>query len=236
MGTLFIVATPIGNLEDISVRALTTLFSGMRIYCEDTRRTGQLLSLLSPRFPNIVNTSAKPILTRYDNHTEQSATIDMLTRLENDESVILVSDAGTPLISDPGYTIVKEARKRDIPVISIPGPSAVTAALSVSGLPADKILFLGYPPEKSSHRITLFQTVLNLSQSLSHTVIFYEAPHKIHGTFTDLLFVYGDIPIVIIRELTKIHETYWHGTISEALATVDSFKGELVVLFHLPAV
>lgn len=218
MGTLYIVSTPIGNLEDISLRAVRILKSVEIIACEDTRRTGQLLQQLNIPAPK---------LFRYDDRTEQSATPELLELLVNNKSIALVSDAGTPLISDPGYVLVKKARTRNIPVISIPGASALLTALTGSGLPADSFMFLGYPPEKQSHRRKLFA---DLPQKL--TLIFYCAPHKLSQTLTDMKDVLGDIDITIARELTKIHEECWTGTISDALQHWNSPKGEFVLLFR----
>ncbi|MFZ5845587.1 MAG: SAM-dependent methyltransferase, partial [Patescibacteria group bacterium] len=140
--------------------------------------------------------------------------------------------SGTPLISDPGYKLVREARKRQIAVKVIPGATAAIAALSVSGLPTDKFLFLGYPPEKKSHRLKLFQNLLKINQLIETTYVFYCAPHKLIATLLDLQEVLGNREIVIARELTKIHEEIWHGEISEALEYFTKVKGEIVVLFH----
>lgn len=210
MGTLYIVATPIGNLEDITIRAQKILASVDLVLCEDTRRTARL-------------TNTK--LMRFDEHTEQKLVPEVLDMLTN-KNIALVSDAGTPLISDPGYRLVSEAIKRGIKVVSIPGPTAAIAALTVSGLPTNHFMFLGYPPEKQSHRIKLFGS---LPKNI--TIIFYCAPHKLHQTLTDLQTVLGDLPIVLVRELTKMHEEIWRGKISDA-QTCD-FKGELVLLFSI---
>lgn len=234
MGILYIVSTPIGNLEDITVRAARILFTTKLLLCEDTRQTGILLDLLSKRFPFLLPTDAsKPKLVRYDDQAERSMTPELIEQMINGESIALVSDAGTPLISDPGYVLVSEARKRNIPVISVPGASALLTALASSGLPADKFMFLGYPPEKQGHRIKLFQSLININQHIGSTYILYCSPHKLFSTLTDMQDVFGNMDIVVSRELTKIHEEHWRGSISDALAHFADPKGELVVLFDL---
>ncbi|KKU82199.1 MAG: hypothetical protein UY10_C0040G0004 [Microgenomates group bacterium GW2011_GWA2_47_8] len=143
------------------------------------------------------------------------------------KDIALVSDAGTPLISDPGYKLVSEAIKRGIKVVSIPGPTAAIAALTSSGLPTNHFMFLGYPPEKQSHRIKLFSSLPK-----DVTIIFYCAPHKLRQTLEDMQTVFGDIPIVIARELTKVHEEVWKGKILGAINHFPDPKGELVLLFQ----
>lgn len=211
MGALYIVATPIGNLEDITIRATKTLSSVDLVLCEDTRRTAKLTN--------------RPML-RFDDHTERQKTPEIIEMLIQGKNIALVSDAGTPLISDPGFLLVREAIKRGIKVVSIPGPSAVLAALTASGLPPDRFLFLGYPPEKQSHRINLFKSLLK-----NTTIIFYCAPHKLKQTLEDLRSVLGNIDIVLCRELTKLHEQVWRGKISEAPINQ---RGEFVLLFRSP--
>lgn len=237
MGTLYIVSTPIGNLEDLTIRAIKTLFSVDIIACEDTRRTGLLLQKLKEQYASKL-TDSTPLhrsvelhleskLLRYDDNHEQSQTPFIIQKLEEGKSVALVSDAGTPLISDPGYKLVSEALKRGINVISVPGPTAAIAALTVSGLPTNHFMFLGYPPEKQSHRLKLFRT---LPKDI--TIIFYCAPHKLQQTLTDMQTVFGDIPIVIARELTKIHEEVWRGKLSEAISYFLNPQGEFVLLLN----
>lgn len=219
MGKLSIVSTPIGNLDDITLRAIKTLSSVDAVLCEDTRHTGQLLHLL-----NIKNSR----LIRFDDHTEENTLPEIIDLLQSDKHIALVSDAGTPLISDPGFRIVRECIKRGIAVESVPGPSALLAALTCSGLPADKFLFFGYPPEKSSHRNKLFASLPK-----DTTIIFYCAPHKLQQTLDDMKEVLGDIEITIARELTKIHEEIWRGTLSDALTHFSKPQGEFVILFRL---
>ncbi|MEK7544421.1 MAG: 16S rRNA (cytidine(1402)-2'-O)-methyltransferase [Patescibacteria group bacterium] len=245
MGILYIVATPIGNLEDITIRAINTLFSVDFIACEDTRRTGLLLQEIKKRFLSVIPANAgiqskkehddmNPQLIRYDDNHEQSQTPLLIHKLEEGKLVALVSDAGTPLISDPGYNLVREAVKRGIQVVSIPGSTAAIAALSVSGLPTNNFFFLGYPPEKQSHRIKLFRSLSSSwSEAIgSPTIIFYCAPHKLQQTLDDMKGVFGDIDLVIARELTKVHEEVWRGKISKAQDYFSNPQGEFVVLFH----
>lgn len=221
MGNLYLVSTPIGNLEDITLRAINTLFLVDLIVCEDTRKTGLLL--------NKFNRTLHAKLIRFDEFTEKKLTPELIDILTQGKSIALVSDAGTPLISDPGYSLVKAAKQRQIPVISIPGPTALIAALSVSGLPTDRFMFLGYPPEKQAGRLRYFQNVPK-----DTTIIFYCAPHKLNQTLIDMQKVFGDIQLVIARELTKIHEEVWSGKSSEAIKQTAKFKGEIVILFNNP--
>ncbi|KKU82863.1 MAG: Ribosomal RNA small subunit methyltransferase I [Microgenomates group bacterium GW2011_GWA2_47_8] len=239
MGTLSIVSTPIGNLADITIRAIKTLFSVDIIACEDTRRTGMLLQELKKRYGSIAlhsNILSTQKLVRFDDRQEQSQTPLLIEYLQQGKNVALVSDAGTPLISDPGYKLVSEALKRGIQVVSIPGPTAAIAALTSSGLPTNQFLFLGYPPEKEKHRFDLFQSLLTMKPSNHPTIIFYCAPHKLHQTLTDMQTVMGDIPIVIARELTKVHEEVWRGKSSEALQKFENPQGEFVILLSINSV
>lgn len=216
MGTLYIVATPIGNLDDITYRAVKTLSSVDLILCEDTRHTGLLLQKLN------IGTSMLP----YYEEIEDKRIPEVIEFLSQGKNIGLVSDAGTPLISDPGFRLVRECIKRGIKVESIPGPSALLVALTSSGFPSDKFTFYGYPPEKLQARITLFK-------SLKGTCIFYCAPHKLLQTLTNLQEVIGDSDIVIARELTKLHEEIWRGSIAQALGYFVAPKGEFVLLFYI---
>lgn len=213
MGTLYIVATPIGNREDITLRAIKILQSVDVILCEDTRRTGLL-----------VKTGAR--LVSYYDETEDKRIPEVISWLESGKDVALVSDAGTPLISDPGYKLVRGCIKRNIQVISIPGASAILAALTSSGLPPTPFHFYGFLPEKQNARRKLLE-------QCKDTCIFFCAPHKLQTTLSDMRDVFGDIDIVIARELTKIHEELWHGNISGAQNYFQNPKGEFVLLFNI---
>lgn len=225
MGILYIVATPIGNLDDVTLRAIKTLSSVDLILCEDTRHTGLLLQKL--------NIQAK--MMPYYDEIEDKKIPEVIEMLEEGKNLAIVSDAGTPLISDPGFRLVRECIKRGIKVESVPGASALLTALTSSGLPPDKFMFLGYPPEKQSQRIKLFQSLLQCFKTLiqTPTVVFYCAPHKLESTLTDLQSTFGDMEITVTRELTKIHEEVWKGMLSKAASKFVNPKGEFVLLFQL---
>lgn len=218
-GSLFIVATPIGNLEDITLRALRVLREADLIACEDTRQTQKLLHHYDIRRP----------LVSYHEHNEAAQTAALLERLQQGETVALVSDAGTPLISDPGYRIVHAARAAGLPVVPIPGPSAVMAALSAAGLPTDAFLFAGFAPAKTGAR----RRWLEEQRNLAATLVFYEAPHRIVETLEDIAEVLGNAPVVLAREITKLHEEFLTGTASEVAGQLrgrPTIKGEFTVL------
>lgn len=228
MGNLYIVATPIGNLQDITLRAIEVLRKVDAIACEDTRKTGLLLH-------NIIKEDKKPRLISYYEQNELQRIPEIITGLKNGLNIALVSDAGTPTISDPGFKLIRECIKEGIKVESIPGPSAVITSLAVSGLPTDKFLFLGYPPRKPGHRKSLFDNVKSASTLIKSTIIFFEAPHRISRTLEELKGIFGDIDIVIARELTKIHEETRRGKISSLIEHFSKVtpKGEFVLLFNL---
>jgi 16S rRNA (cytidine1402-2'-O)-methyltransferase len=223
MGTLFIVATPIGNLEDITLRALTVLRSVDRIAAEDTRHSQKLLANFQIK---------KPLIALHDyNETDRSNSL--LKYLNAGEDLALISDAGTPLISDPGYHLVKLVRAAGIKVIPIPGACAVIAALSASGLPTDRFNFEGFLPAKTSAR----QSRLEQLKGVTATLVFYEAPHRLSATIDDLIKSFGgDRQAVIAKELTKQFETIY----AETLAAIKIWlevdlnhqKGEFVILVH----
>jgi 16S rRNA (cytidine1402-2'-O)-methyltransferase len=218
-GTLYVVATPIGNLEDITARALRVLGEVAIIAAEDTRRTAHLLARYAIRTPT----------TSLHEHNETRKTPALIERLGRGENVALVSDAGTPVISDPGRHLIRTAIAAGIKIESIPGPSAVMAALSASGASTDSFVFLGFPPTKSKDRNLWFEKLGNEDR----TVVFFEAPHKIRATLEQLLAIVGDCPIVIGRELTKIHESLVRGPISTVLEKTGDPKGELTVIVEL---
>lgn len=237
MGKLFIVSTPIGNLEDITVRAIKTLFSVDVILCEDTRRTGLLMQELTKKYGETFdyNFDRKPMLISYYDEIEEKRLPEVIQLLVQDKQLALVSDAGTPLISDPGFRLVRECAKRHISVVSIPGASAVLAALTSSGFSADRFSFLGYLPEKQSQRLKIIQNELDYYKTVKQnpTYIIYCAPHKLSSTLEDLHQILGNIVVVISRELTKVHEEIYRGTISEAIKHFIIPKGEFVIVFRL---
>ena len=218
---LYVVATPIGNLSDMVPRAVHTLQSVSVIACEDTRHSKKLLEHFSIDTP----------CTAYHDHTDQRSAHKILSRLADGDDVALISDAGTPLISDPGYRLVAQARNQGIPVIPIPGACAAISALSVSGLPTDKFRFVGFLPAKSTQR----QKVLETLKSVPDTLVFYEAPHRICAALNDALEVFGSERIAFMaRAISKTFETYLYGTIEELLAQVSADsnqqRGEIVLV------
>ena len=202
MGTLYLVATPIGNLEDLSPRGVRILRESILIAAEDTRHTGTLLK----------HFDIKTQLTSYFEHNKLNKLDFILEKLSQGD-VALVSDAGTPAINDPGYELVKAALASNFDVRPVPGPSSPIAALTVSGLPTDSFLYLGYLPSKSSERRKAMEQV----SSLNYTLIFLESPHRIVDSLEDILSTLGDRRICVAREMTKMYEEYWRGQVSGAL-------------------
>jgi 16S rRNA (cytidine1402-2'-O)-methyltransferase len=217
--TLFVVATPIGNLEDITTRALRVLREAALIAAEDTRRTGHLLARYGIQTPT----------TSLHEHNERRKTAAIIERLLRGESVALVSDAGTPVISDPGRMLVRAAIEAGVRVEPIPGPNAAIALLAVSGFDTKIFTFLGFPPTRGKDRNTWLQAL----GSRPGTVVFYEAPHRIRQTLTDVLEQFGDLEAVVGRELTKAHEELVIGPISTILARLEAPKGELTVALDI---
>jgi 16S rRNA (cytidine1402-2'-O)-methyltransferase len=215
-GTLFVVATPIGNLDDITARALRVLREVAVIAAEDTRRTAHLLARYVIPTPT----------TSFHEHNETKKSASLVARLARGDDIALVSDAGTPTISDPGQRLVRAALDAGYRVESIPGPSAVMAALAVSGLPSATFTFLGFPPTRSKARTQWFEKL----REAGRTVVFFEAPHRIKETLDQLRVIVGDRPIIVCRELTKSHEELVSGPISHALSVLDEPKGEFTVV------
>lgn len=221
-GTLYIVATPIGNLGDITLRALMTLADADAIACEDTRVTGGLLH----RF------GLKKTLIAYHDHNETEKKEDLLSRLSSGQSIALVSDAGTPLISDPGYKLVAAARARGIPVFALPGASALLTALASAGLPTDRFLFVGFLPPKEGARRTVLRDLCDTKA----TLVFYESPQRLSAALAAMADILGDRPATVSRELTKLFEETRSGTLA-ALASAFAAappKGEVVILVAPP--
>jgi 16S rRNA (cytidine1402-2'-O)-methyltransferase len=217
-GKLFVVATPIGNLGDATPRSIEVLKSVDAIAAEDTRRTRKLLAHFG------ISTG----LLAYHDHNEARVSSEIVARIEGGQDVALVSDAGTPLVADPGYRLVSAAAERGIEIVAVPGPSAVVAALSVAGLPPQPFHFAGYLPRKSGQRRTRLASLA----ALSCTVVYYESPHRIAAALRDMFEVLGDRRAVVARELTKVHEEVIRGTLSElsSLAEGRALKGEIVVV------
>lgn len=215
---LYLVSTPIGNLEDITLRALRVLKEVSVIACEDTRHTRRLLDHFGIKSPTI----------SYHEHNEQARATELVHRMLNGESVAVVSDAGTPGISDPAYRIVTAAIELGIQVVPIPGAVALVAGLTASGLPTDSFLFAGFPPHKKMARRTRLEE-LKREQA---TLVFYEAPHRIRETLTDMLEIFGDRQAALARELTKLHEQFIRGPLSELVAHFQAHepRGEMVLV------
>lgn len=220
-GTLTLISVPIGNLGDISARAVELLGSSDCIACEDTRVTGKLL--------NKLNLESKAELLSYREENEKFLANQLADRLEAGESIALVSDAGTPAISDPGFRLVRECRKRELPVTSAPGASAAVTALSISGLPSDGFFYAGFLPPKRAARKRFFDAY----REFGYTIVLYESCHRIGKFLDDLNEVLGpERCISVCRELTKLHETVHSGTSAEVRQRVakGSQKGEFVIL------
>lgn len=215
-GTLFVVATPIGNLEDVTLRALRVLREVDLIAAEDTRRTAKLLHHYS------IHTKT----TSLHQHNERQKLSALLSRLQEGKSIALVSDAGTPGVSDPGAQLIQEAIAQGIRVEPVPGPSAVLAALVTSGLPTNQFVFAGFPPSRSKDRTAWFQALAGESR----TLVFFEAPHRIHETLKCIRETLGDRAVSVGRELTKVHEELVRGPISDVLDRLEAPKGEYSVV------
>jgi 16S rRNA (cytidine1402-2'-O)-methyltransferase len=218
-GRLFVVATPLGHLEDLTLRALRVLGEVSLIACEDTRRTGRLLKAYGVTTP----------MTSYFEHNERSKGGDILQVLRSGRDVALVSDAGTPGISDPGYRLVRDARGEGIGVFPVPGPTAAVAALSVSGLPTDRFLFVGFLPSRAGSR----RKALEELAPRGETLIFYESPLRVVSSLMDMASILGNREAFLCREATKLHEEYRPGRlleIQELLSGRGSVKGEIVLV------
>jgi 16S rRNA (cytidine1402-2'-O)-methyltransferase len=217
-GKLYLVATPIGNLEDLTFRALRVLREADLIACEDTRRTQQLLNHYNISTPTL----------SYHQHNEMTRAPELIIEMEEGEHVALVSDAGMPGVSDPGFRLVHLAIRHGIPVIPVPGASAFIAALSASGLPIDKFRFVGFLPARRLARLK----ALGELRSAAQTLVFYEAPHRLVEMLEDLRAELGDRPAVVAREVTKLHEEFVRGSVSEVLERLRKkpVKGEITVL------
>ncbi len=223
IGILSIVSTPIGNLEDITLRAVRVLREADLIACEDTRHTRKLLDHIGV---------SKPLVS-YHEHNEASRAAELVEKLAAGANIALVSDAGTPLLSDPGYRLVEAAIAAGARVIPIPGPSAALSALAGSGLATDSFRFCGFLPPKRGHR----RKTLEALREEHCTLIFYEAPHRILEALEDIEAVLGPRPVVVARELTKLHEEFLRGTaagIRAQLAARPSVKGEITLLIGAP--
>lgn len=218
-GKLYLIATPIGNLGDITYRAVEILNKVDIIAAEDTRHSLKLLNYLK---------ISKPMIS-YHRHNEETKTEELIRILKQDKSIGLITDAGTPGISDPGEEVVKEAIKENLEVIPIPGACALINALIASGLGTKEFAFYGFLPLDKKLRNDKLEDISNQNK----TIIFYEAPHRLEKTLKEMMERFGDIEIVIAKELTKIHETFIRGKISEILTNIGDVKGEYIILFEI---
>jgi 16S rRNA (cytidine1402-2'-O)-methyltransferase len=224
---LVLVSTPIGNLGDISTRARAVLDTCNVILCEDTRRTGRLLAAFD------IRSRTEPL----HEHNEDSRIESVLERIREGQTIALVSDAGTPLMSDPGYRLVRAAIAANLPVTAIPGPNAAVTALVLSGLPPLPFMFLGFPPAKQAARRASFSALRAAERAgLSATLVWHEAPHRLLETLADLRDVFGDRAAAVARELTKRFETVERGTVSNLLDlfTLEPPRGEITLLIGPP--
>lgn len=214
---LYIVATPIGNLEDITLRAIRILKEVDYVFAEDTRVTKKLLNHLE----------IETIIYRYDEHTKQHQVENIVNLLKEGKNIALVTDAGTPCISDPGYEVVDEALKNDIKVVPIPGVSAMTAAASVAGVSMRRFVFEGFLPKKKGR-----QTLLKSFADEKRTIMFFESPHRVVRTLKDIEEFIGEREVVLIREITKIYEEIVRGTTKELIEKFENktLKGEYVII------
>ena len=221
-GCRYLVATPIGNLEDITLRALRILKEVDQIACEDTRHTVKLLNHFDIHKP----------LVSYHEHNELTRSPELVLAMEKGSTIALVSDAGVPLISDPGHRLVTLAIRHRIPVIPVPGPAALLTALSASGLPNDEFVFIGFLPARSGER----QRALERLRIEERTLIFYEAPHRIADTIADAAAILGDRHACLAREITKVHEEFRRGKLTELFQSLEAqpAKGEITLVIGPP--
>jgi 16S rRNA (cytidine1402-2'-O)-methyltransferase len=226
---LYLVATPIGNLGDITLRALDVLRRADRIACEDTRQTQKLLNHFAIKTPTV----------SYHEHNERERAAELAAGFRAGVRIAVVTDAGTPAISDPGHWLVRAAIEAGVPVIPIPGANAALAALIASGLPTTEFHFLGFLPEKAGARRSRIEELARAPRTTPRTLVFYEAPHRIAATLADLESAWGaGVRVVLAREITKLHEEFLRGTVAEVrhqLGSRDSIRGEMVLLVEAPA-
>ncbi len=235
-GTLYLIATPIGNLKDITIRAIEKILTVDILLCEDTRVSGKLIENIVNVYQTLNTESeiTKPKLISYHDHNEFRLNPQVTAWLKEGKQIGLITDAGTPLISDPGYKLVRECLQRNIIVESIPGPSSVITALTLSGFPPDKFTYLGYLPRKSGQRQNLFKSLL--TQPFDHiTYIVFESPHRLLSSLEDLQGSLGNIEVTICRELTKMHQEITTNVVSNVIESYQSRKilGEIVIVFSV---
>ena len=217
MPILYVVATPIGNLEDVSLRALRTLREVKLIAAEDTRKTKRLLATYDIKTP----------MTSYHEHSRWTKLDYVLGCLQGGD-VALVSEAGTPGMSDPGYELIVACAQRSIPIVPIPGPSVIITALAISGLPTERFIYIGFLPRKASSRRRLLESIADEYS----TIVVLESPHRLLAALNDILLVLGDRKVAVCRELTKVHEEVFRGTISQAIEHFTEPRGEFTLVIE----
>lgn len=229
MGKLYIVATPIGNLQDLTFRALDILKKVDLIICEDTRRTLKLLNHFLPS-----ETVHQKTLVTLNDFNERQKSESLLQRIVQYQDAVLISDAGTPLLSDPGFHLVRLAIENNVPLEIIPGPSAAVSSALISGLPTDRILFWGFLPKKNNDKKKIFEQFNLISNISPTTFILFESPFRVKDTLSLLQSLYQRCSVVLVRELTKIHQEIVRGTPAEVLAKVSNQpKGEITLVLRL---
>lgn len=238
METLFIVSTPIGNLQDITIRAIKTLYGVDYILSENVQKTKFLLSELRKRYNTIVTEGNDPKILLCNEYTENKNIYQFVSLLEKGYDIALVSSAGTPLISDPGYKLVQYTLKKNLRVVSIPGPSAMISAFVVSGLPTDRLLFLGFLPKKLGNRKNVLYELhksIHAFQKSTPTVVLYESPHRLRETLEILKEVFGNIDVVLARELTKKFEEILRDHLDNFIMKYNKVdpKGEYTIVFNI---
>ena len=227
---LYLVSTPIGNREDLSARAQKALLEADLILCEDTRRTGYFLQSFGDK-----NKPLPPLLAFYEEN-ERRKTPEIIKRLKEGQKIALVSSAGTPLICDPGFFLVREAIREGVEITAIPGPCAAITALILSGLPPDKFFFLGFLPKKEGKKRKIFEESAKIAlSSLSSTFIFYESPYRLEKTLSLMKEILGNPQVAVARELTKVHEEVVRGSLEEVFPKIcgRKIKGEVIACFCL---
>jgi 16S rRNA (cytidine1402-2'-O)-methyltransferase len=239
-GKLYVIGTPIGNREDITLRAMRTLFSVEVLLCEDTRKTSKLLTMIYDLRLTIhessVNTMKKPRLERFDENVERVKSRQVIAWLKEGKQIGLVTDAGMPGISDPGAYLVRQCYEKEISVEVIPGPSALTTAISLSGIPAESVLFLGFLPKKKGKRELLYEELRTKLDGIKvkPMIVMYESPHRVLQTLEELRVELADPEVAAMSELTKMHEKVLRGRASEVSECLpETLKGEWVVVVRL---
>lgn len=224
MGILYVVSTPIGNMGDISERGLETLKKVDLILAEDTRRSARLLKHYNIQTP----------MTSFHEHNEETKIAEVILKLKENTNIAQITDAGTPLISDPGFKLIRECTREEIKIVPVPGASAVISALITSGLPTDSFCFLGYVPKKEGKRKIFFTKIQQLTTDIKATVVFFETPHRIEKTLLELADIFPDSNLSLAREMTKLNEEIITGSVSDIIKKLENrkLKGEITLVLR----